>query len=178
MHRRGWRSLTEKKKLPPGEEIPLLHWAPLSQSYWRRTARDWDWDQDWDLIVLQYEPRRTQRVDNWLSPLQRADAEKDYGYLLLSNPQVAFGACSGAEVSHLQCHSHFKPAEVFPPPGSMVYEVRSLPTHSVGMGIYVPSNKVQLERKKQKQGPILLPNLFLVVKMAALEFGFVKYKKI
>ena len=69
----------------------------------------------------------------------------------------------------------------------------SLPTHFVGMGIYAPRNKVLLgswgqqawgtlalwlelsERKKQQQRPTLIPNLFLFVKMATLEFRFVKY---
>lgn len=60
----------------------------------------------------------------------------------------------------------------------MVCEVRSLPTHFVGMGIYAPSNKVHSERKKQEQGPIPLLNLFLSVKMAALEFRFVKYNRL
>jgi len=50
-------------------------------------------------------------VGSWRTPLQHADAEKDHGYLRVSNQQAEFGAPSGAEASYLQFNIYFKPSE-------------------------------------------------------------------
>lgn len=104
--------------MPSGAEIPMLHWWLLSQTQCRRTARewgwDWDWDRDWDwnLLVLWYQPRGNDTESGQLAVSSPACRSWEGLWVFASiKPAVEFGAPSGAEASHLQYHTHFKPTE-------------------------------------------------------------------